>query len=160
MCLVSLDMASTELWKLEWMICSMSCAIPTMPWRMDLVVSRKTPSCVCSVSYIAAPKQVSHCPMSCFLMRNVLFSINDNCRESRTLRLSRESRRGEMLVESMRAVMLLSGVDMGRPRDDEKCRSIMYSVHHRLRHLTTVSTPSSSSGSCVCRPSSCAIRIA
>lgn len=58
-----------------------------------------------------------------------------------------ESRRGEMLVESIKAVMLLSGVDIGRPREEEKCRSIMYSVHHRLRHLTTMSTPSSSSGS-------------
>ena len=113
-------MASTELWKLAWMICSMSCAIPTIPWRMDLVVSRKTPSCVCSVSYIATPKPSKYCPMSSCWWQNVLFRINDNCRESRTLRLSRESRRGDMLVESIRAVMLLSGVDMGRPRDDEK----------------------------------------
>lgn len=56
--------------------------------------------------------------------------------------------------------MSLSCIDIGRPTEYEKCRSMMYSVHQRFLHRATTSAPSCSSDSCVCSPSYCAIRMA
>lgn len=86
--------------------------------------------------------------------------IKDSSRDSLTWSPRRESCCDEVPGMLTNAVMSLSCVDMGSPRDDEKCLSMTYSVHQRLRHRMTMSTPSSSSGSCVCSPSNCAMRIA
>lgn len=46
-------------------------------------------------------------------------------------------------------VMSLSCTDIGIPRDDEKCRSMIYNVHQRSRHEVSVWESSSLSGNCV-----------
>ena len=126
---------------------------------MSFVISRNVPSCVFSVLYITKEeeRQTPRVPQK--WSWNLLLRMNESIRDSPTSRLNMISR--EFMPGMLtRVVISLSCVHMGTPNDDETCRSMIYKLHQMFRQRIVVAVPRSCSGSCVCNPSRCAIRIA